>query len=47
MKTDLKIHGLVIVLFLSLATMGFADKSSKYSKKANAQDSEKYDPDFR
>lgn len=47
MKTDFKIYGLVIVLFLSLAVMGGADKHGKYSKKANEREPEKYDPDIR
>lgn len=48
MKTDLKIRlGLLICLFLSLILISGADKSNKYSKKANLAESEKYNPDFR
>lgn len=47
MKTEFRLLGLVILLFLSLVSMGGADKSGKYSKKANLPESEKYDKDFR
>lgn len=46
MKLDCK-QGLVIVLFISLISLTCADKSNKYSKKANGQEAEKYEPDFR
>lgn len=47
MQLSLNNLGLVILLFLSLIAMSQADKSSKYSKKANLPESEKYDSDFR
>lgn len=47
MQFKLKRLGLVIVLFLSLVLISGADKSNKYSKKANSPTDEKYDPDLR
>lgn len=47
MKFNVKRLGLVAILFLSLISMGQADKSNKYSKKANLPESEQYDSAFR
>lgn len=48
MKTDnFRLALFLAILFLSLILMGSADKSSKFSKKANLPESEKYDSDFR
>lgn len=47
MKSNFKRLGLFVFLFLSLIVMSSADKSSKYSKKANVKEPEKYDSDFR
>lgn len=47
MKFILKRLGLFAILFFSLIVMSTADKSGKYSKKANVKESEKYDSDFR
>jgi hypothetical protein len=47
MKTEFRGLGLVVCLFLSLILVAGADKSNKYSKKANLAESEKYDSDFR
>lgn len=49
MKPELKIRGLGLLsfLFLLLVVISGADKSNKYSKKANLAEAEKYDSEFR
>jgi hypothetical protein len=48
MQFKMKRLGLAIVLFLSLVLISSADKSGKYSKKANEKPPpEKYEPDLR